>query len=181
MLFLYSYAPLYVVAGIKLIDLSGFPSELWGKDTLTICLEIAFPILLFLLACVIFCAATWWLRRLEKRSSVDVITLKSVQLEETKYTGYIATYILPFIGLQAADWGDVFSGLAVFLVAGYVYAHSNLVFTNPTLLFQGYKLWKGVSNKNKEYILLAYEKPQLDTGLKGELVGGEVILIQTKK
>jgi hypothetical protein len=47
--------------------------------------------------------------------------------------GYLATYLLPFIGLVPQDWGDWAAYVAYFLVALIVFIRTDLTFVNPTL------------------------------------------------
>jgi hypothetical protein len=47
--------------------------------------------------------------------------------------GYLATYLLPFIGLVPQDWGDWASYALYFIVALIVFIRSDLTFMNPTL------------------------------------------------
>ena len=47
--------------------------------------------------------------------------------------GYLATYLLPFIGLVPEDWGDWAAYALYFLVALIVFIRTDLTFVNPTL------------------------------------------------
>lgn len=47
--------------------------------------------------------------------------------------GYLATYLLPFIGLVPADWGDWTAYGIYFIVAAVVFIRTDLTFVNPTL------------------------------------------------
>jgi hypothetical protein len=47
--------------------------------------------------------------------------------------GYLATYLLPFVGLIPQDWGDWAAYVVYFLVAMIVFIRTDLTFVNPTL------------------------------------------------
>lgn len=47
--------------------------------------------------------------------------------------GYLATYLLPFIGLVPQDWGDWAAYFLYFLIALVVFIRTDLTFINPTL------------------------------------------------
>jgi hypothetical protein len=47
--------------------------------------------------------------------------------------GYLATYLLPFIGLVPADWGDWAAYALYLVVAVIVFIRTDLTFVNPTL------------------------------------------------
>jgi hypothetical protein len=54
--------------------------------------------------------------------------------------GYLATYLLPFIGLAPQDWGDWASYAIYFLVALIVFIRSDLTFVNPTLYILNHRI-----------------------------------------
>jgi hypothetical protein len=54
--------------------------------------------------------------------------------------GYLATYLLPFIGLIPADWGDWAAYGVYFAVAGVVFIRTDLTFVNPTLYVLRYRV-----------------------------------------
>jgi hypothetical protein len=54
--------------------------------------------------------------------------------------GYLATYILPFVGLVPAAWGDWAAYGVYFVVAGIVFIRTDLTFVNPTLYILGYRV-----------------------------------------
>jgi hypothetical protein len=57
--------------------------------------------------------------------------------------GYLATYLLPFIGLIPADWGDWAAYGVYFVVAGIVFIRTDLTFVNPTLYILRYRVVSG--------------------------------------
>jgi hypothetical protein len=57
--------------------------------------------------------------------------------------GYLATYLLPFIGLIPADWGDWAAYGVYFAVAGIVFIRTDLTFVNPTLYLLRYRVVSG--------------------------------------
>jgi hypothetical protein len=57
--------------------------------------------------------------------------------------GYLATYLLPFIGLIPADWGDWAAYGVYFAVAGIVFIRTDLTFVNPTLYVLRYRVVSG--------------------------------------
>jgi hypothetical protein len=54
--------------------------------------------------------------------------------------GYLATYLLPFIGLVPQDWGDWTAYGLYFLVALIVFIRTDLTFVNPTLYILNHRV-----------------------------------------
>ena len=54
--------------------------------------------------------------------------------------GYLATYLLPFIGLTPVEWGDWTAYSIYFVVAAIVFVRTDLTLINPTLYIFGYRV-----------------------------------------
>ena len=53
---------------------------------------------------------------------------------------YLATYLLPFIGLVPQDWGDWGAYVLYFMVALIVFIRTDLTFVNPTLYILNHRV-----------------------------------------
>jgi hypothetical protein len=67
------------------------------------------------------------------RTSPRSLTFGEVSDQGGNAAGYLATYLLPFIGLVPQDWGDWAAYALYFLVALIVFIRTDLTFVNPTL------------------------------------------------
>jgi hypothetical protein len=54
--------------------------------------------------------------------------------------GYLATYLLPFLGLVPTGWGDWASYGVYLLVAAIVFIRTDLSLVNPTLYLYGWRV-----------------------------------------
>jgi hypothetical protein len=54
--------------------------------------------------------------------------------------GYLATYLLPFIGLVPAGWGDWAAYAIYFVVAAVVFVRTDLSLVNPTLYLMRWRV-----------------------------------------
>jgi len=68
------------------------------------------------------------------------ITVKSSEDTGGEVSGYLASYLLPFVTVPTPGWRDLL-GYGLFLLVGLViYVRSNLVRVNPTLYLLGYRV-----------------------------------------
>jgi hypothetical protein len=54
--------------------------------------------------------------------------------------GYLATYLLPFLGLVPVGWGDWAAYCVYFVVAAIVFIRTDLTLVNPTLYLFGWRV-----------------------------------------
>jgi hypothetical protein len=66
--------------------------------------------------------------------------LSAVDDEGGNAGGYLATYLLPFLGLIPSGWGDRASYGIYFVVATVVFVRTDLTLVNPTLYLMGWRV-----------------------------------------
>ena len=128
-LFFVSYAPLWLMLACR-----AAPSGRWHWDART-----AAAIVFGLLAVYGFVDAVRLIRG-SGRTSIRSLVFGEVSDQGGNAAGYLATYLLPFIGLVPADWGDWAAYVLYFLVALIVFIRTDLTFVNPTLYILGYRV-----------------------------------------
>jgi hypothetical protein len=128
-LFLVSYVPLWLMLAFR-----AAPSSDWRWDSRTAAV-IAFGVL----AGYGFIDAVRLIRGSRKTSPQSLI-FGEVDDQGGNAAGYLATYLLPFIGLVPQDWGDWSAYVLYFLVAMIVFIRTDLTFVNPTLYILGHRV-----------------------------------------
>jgi hypothetical protein len=121
-LFFVSYVPLWIMVASR-----AAPSGRWQWDGRT-----AAVIIFGLLAAYGFIDAVRLIRG-SRRTSPQSFIFGEVNDQGGNAAGYLATYLLPFIGLIPQDWGDWTAYVLYFLVAMVVFIRTDLTFVNPTL------------------------------------------------
>lgn len=141
LLFIISYAPLYFILFFQNIN-----DTLYDKQNLFIgwralLMENKISISFLLL---IICSISLYfiLYKIILQSSTVVIKVDSIQDNHSEHLSYLATYILPFVGLKVDVWQNIASTFALFFVLGHIYIKTNLILTNPTLTFFKYSISK---------------------------------------
>jgi phosphatidylglycerophosphate synthase len=76
---------------------------------------------------------------------------------------YVATYLLPFLGLDLSKATGIVVFAGFLCVVGVVYVNSNMLFVNPLLSLAGYRTFRVVDNGGTEYRLLT-RRMDIDVG-----------------
>ena len=121
-LFFVSYVPLWIMVACR-----AAPSGRWQWDGRT-----AAVIVFGILAAYSFLDAIRLIRGSGKTSPRS-LAFGEVNDQGGNAAGYLATYLLPFVGLVPQDWGDWSAYAVYFLVAMLVFIRTDLTFVNPTL------------------------------------------------
>ena len=128
-LFFVSYVPLWLMLAFR-----AAPSGHWRWDDRTAAV-IAFGVL-----AVYGVIDAIRLIRGSRRTSPQSFIFGEVNDQGGNAAGYLATYLLPFIGLVPQDWGDWTAYVLYFLVAIVVFIRTDLTFVNPTLYILGHRV-----------------------------------------
>jgi hypothetical protein len=122
LLFLSSYSPVFVLLALRA----------YGR----VCAVVVLALVLLVLAI----AGVALFLSIARRTEAQTMKVLSVQSRDTDLAGYLVAYLLPFVGVLAADWRDVLA-LALFIVfVGIVYVNSRMIYVNPLLAAFGYHL-----------------------------------------
>jgi hypothetical protein len=78
-----------------------------------------------------------------KKSSY-VAKVDNIEDQGSAVSGYLATYLLPFLGTAPGSIGDGIAYGFYFLTAFVVYAKSDLALVNPTLYVLGWRIYRVV-------------------------------------
>lgn len=133
-LFLVSYVPLWVMLACRAAPPGRWHFHPWHWES-RITATLAFAVL----AIVALIDAIHLIRG-SKKTSARTVVFGEISDQGGNAAGYLATYLLPFIGLIPADWGDWAAYLLYFVAAGIVFIRTDLTFVNPTLYVLRYRV-----------------------------------------
>ena len=80
--------------------------------------------------------------------------IKEVKSNNVEHLSYLATYILPFVGLKFDSWQSILATISLFYVLGHIYIKTNIILTNPTLTFFKYSISTVVDSKDKTKLII---------------------------
>jgi hypothetical protein len=88
------------------------------------------------------------------KSSVEKFKITEVKSNNVEHLSYLATYILPFVGLKFDSWQSILATISLFYVLGHIYIKTNMILTNPTLTFFRYSISTVIDSNNKTKIII---------------------------
>ena len=121
---------------------------------------------------------TWAFRILVAVAAVSVLLLAAVLLSHVNDQGprlvvahsrpqdgdvlaYVATYLIPFFGLNLAHRHQAIAFAGFMVVLMFVYINSNMLFVNPLLSVAGYHAFEVEDPDGHTYVLIAHRKDVL--------------------
>ncbi len=140
LLFIISYSPLYLILLFQNLN-----DNIYVKNTkefigIKELLKLNITSIIFLALIVISISLYFIFFNLVLKSAAEKHTIAKVKSNSIEHLSYLATYILPFIGLKFDSWQSVLATIALFYVLGHIYIKTNMILTNPTLTFFGYSI-----------------------------------------
>jgi hypothetical protein len=139
-LFLVSYAPLALMFALQ--DHGWYARSAWG------------------LFAVWGLVDGWRLTYGQRRKAQHSVILSGIRDRGGDVSGYLATYLLPFISAPPGQLQAVLVYLAYFAVALVVYVRSDMVLINPTLYVLGWRVVEGVRQTGQPVLVLCRDEPR---------------------
>lgn len=127
-LFVVSFTPLALIVAIRSVD-SWHKS---GIQTTAFWIASAWTI--------IGVVDAWRLPRGALRKGSVSATLYEIQDQSNAVAGYIAAFVLPFVGFEFRTYQDLLVGVVLLLVFLVVFMHTDLVIVNPMLYIAGWRI-----------------------------------------
>jgi len=157
LLFIISYAPLYLILFFQNLN-----DNIWNEQTTFIGWQavikqnkISAALLLLIIVSI---TLYFLLYQIIKKSAAEKIKVIQIQDNHSEHLSYLATYILPFVGLRLDTWQNIISTIALFYVLGHIYIKTNLILTNPTLTFFGFSISK-IADENSISKIVIHKAP----------------------
>lgn len=155
-LFAVSYAPLWLVFGVR-----SMPADL----TLDPGGRVAIQSWFWFAAAAVSVIDGWRLTRGARAKGRTTQRFAAVRDQGAVVSGYLATYVLPLVGLDRAGDHDLAVYFIYFGVAFILFVKSDLALVNPTLYVLGWRVMSG--------------RPALDpaTAVEGGPLGQESLIL----
>ena len=104
---------------------------------------------------------TWRITR-KAKSGLEHYDITVQCSEDTggEVSGYLASYLLPFVTVPSPGWRDLLAYGLFLLVALVIYVRCDLVRVNPTLYLFGYRVLKVQYNEGKKQYLVTRIGPE---------------------
>lgn len=178
-LFLVSYIPLFIILAIqnlndKVVEQNGVTMSVW---------QILMNNLLPLVLCLISILSLFYYFVFIKvnasagfRSPKKITRIKNSGIE---YLSYLATYIIPFIGLKFDTWNNLIATSLLFFVIGFIYTKTNLLYANPTLALFGYYIFQATFEDGEERTVISKGKLKKNNSYKYKELSDDIYFIKS--
>lgn len=177
-LFLVSYIPLFFILAIQNISVA-LINEKTLLDSLLYVLKTNvlsdILILISLLSLIYYFVFVYLNSKGGFRNPKKIIKLKNSGVE---YLSYLATYIIPFLGLKFDSWNNILATTLLFLVIGFIYTKTNLLYANPTLALFGHYLYQVTFEDGDEMTVLCKGKLKKNTFYKYKILNDDLYFIK---
>jgi len=154
LLFIISYAPLYLILFFQNLN-----DDIYKKGTNEFIgfrelVKLNITSISFLLLIVVSISLYFVFFKIILKSASEKFTIKEVKSNNVEHLSYLATYILPFVGLKFDSWQSILATIALFYVLGHIYIKTNMILTNPTLTFFKYTISTTTDSKGKSKFII---------------------------
>lgn len=157
LLFIISYIPLYVILFLQNLNdhlLTGGGqfvglSALLKENTVSIA---------FLILIAVSSGLYWVLYSIVIKSAPVQLKVIVIKQNHDEHLSYLATYILPFVGLKFDTWQNIVATVALFYVLGHIYIKTNLILTNPTLTLFRFSISRVETEENPDSKVVIHKK-----------------------
>ncbi len=177
-LFLVSYIPLFFILAIqnlndKLVDEKGVAftvSQIMRHNLLPLTL-ISISLLSF----------AYYLIFIKVNASAGFRNPKKItriKNSGVEYLSYLATYIIPFIGLKFDTWNNLLATSLLFVIIGFIYTKTNLLYANPTLALFGYYIFQATFEDGEERAVISKGKLKKNHSYKYKELSDELYFIK---
>lgn len=176
-MFVSSYFPLYVI--LLLLSYDNFTSRTKIEELIKFTDKSTSTYLIILILLIL--ASLWTVIDLKTTKGNENIILKDFGKMEEAMMVYFMTYVVPLLADDFLTIDTLIINVSLFLLIGFMYIRSNLIYLNPLWLLFGYSIYK--SNDNFIIISnLSYDELNARDGrsFKATLVISKVYVVQKK-
>lgn len=178
-LFLVSYIPLFFILAIQNLNCKLLNQKGIAYSIGQILMNNLLPLVLFSIS---FLSFTYYLIFIKVNASAGFRNPKKItriKNSGVEYLSYLATYIIPFVGLKFDTWNNLLATSLLFLVIGFIYTKTNLLYANPTLALFGYYIFKATFEDGEERTVISKGKLKKNNSYKYKELGDDLYFIKS--
>ena len=153
LLFISSYAPLYVLLAIEIFDFDSTPVT-YVKGVFENVHQLTFWIVIIVLFVISIISVSYF----KLISMNDRRTLIGLKPLNESVLSYLITYVIPLTNMDIASLNSLLVNAVLFLVIGIVYVKSDLIYLNILLILLGFKVY---NDSTGNVIITNYKKDEL--------------------
>jgi hypothetical protein len=162
LLFVISYTPLYLILLFQNFNDNFKDSSTNNFIGVKAAVKLNIVSVSLLLLIIVSTSLYFLFFSIVSKSAGERFKVAEIKNNHAEHLSYLATYILPFVGLKFDSWQSLVATIALFYVLGHIYIKTNLILTNPTLTFFGYSISRIVDNAGNTKLLIHKGKIKKD-------------------
>lgn len=102
----------------------------------------------------------------------EKMSVISVDTKTEATTSYLISYVLPFVSLPTvSDINQILAFGIFFVVLGYLYLQSNMIFINPLLTIIGFKILHVTNDQDDRFLLLTRSNVKRNESINVIVIG----------
>jgi len=176
-MFISSYFPLYII--IVLLSYEHFNSK---ENLLKLVKYEDLGVSIFITVLLILIVVSLWtVWDLKKTKANENVSLSNIEKMEEAMMVYFMTYVVPLLADDFLEVDTLITNISLFLLIGFMYVRSNLIYLNPLWLIFGYSVYKA----NGNFIIISnmgYDELAARNGrnFRVTLVASKIYIVQKK-
>jgi len=141
-MFISSYCPLYII--LLILSYEDFSSMTKLKTLVKFEDRLMSSYILLLI--ILILASLWTVIDLKTTKGNENIVFKDFEKMEEAMMVYFMTYVVPLLADDFLEVETIIKNASLFLLIGFMYVRSNLIYLNPLWLLFGYSVYKSNNN-----------------------------------
>lgn len=180
-MFLLAYTPIYIIAAFKTVNNTTTDSK--GVDLMIkqILANNYIPIALVVLTLLLVLYFLIYSKLILNPQGNPIFTINKITSQHKEYVTYLGTYILPFVAIKTSSNFDMAAVVVMFLTIGFIYAKTNLIYTNPTLALFGFEIYEVEDDNGHTYDCISKDEFKSNEKVCGTKLGTNTFIISKWK
>lgn len=178
-LFLVSYIPLFFILAIQNLNTNAANEKGIALDNSEILKNNILAIVLVAISILSFIYYLIFIRVNASAGFRNPKKITRIKNSGVEYLSYLATYIIPFIGLKFDTWNNLLATTLLFFVIGFIYTKTNLLYANPTLALFGYYIFQATFEDGEERTVISKGKIKKNNSYKYKELNEDLYFIKT--
>lgn len=178
-LFLVSYIPLFFILAIQNLNDKLVDEKEIALSVRQVLNNNLLPIVLFSISLLSFIYYLIFIKVNASAGFRNPKKITRIKNSGVEYLSYLATYIIPFIGLKFDTWNNLLATTLLFLVIGFIYTKTNLLYANPTLALFGYYIFQATFDDGEERTVISKGKLKKNNSYKYKELSDDIYFIKS--
>jgi hypothetical protein len=154
LLFFVSYSPLFFYMGLTSLIIPQWKGKIIYTILDLFCSKSVLYFAISILSLIIF----FVIMRSMRKTAPYTCNIVHIEEKNVEYLSYIMTYFIAFLDFKFDSIPSSLGIIFLFCFIAFVYAKSNLIYSNPVLALFGFNIYEAVLENNKRVMVISKSK-----------------------